>query len=284
VKGEYNRLISFYRANHPFMPRIALKSPGGDVQEAIKIGSFLMKYLITADAPTNYSSYNIPPFLTVIGKTVCQGQDCICASSCALIWFGAPERFGQVGLHRPKFEGTEFKNLTAGEAERVYKPALASMSKYLEEMEVSKVFIEAMVTTSSSEIRWTGSDEFGVLYRSPSFAEWLQANCRQYGSLSEQKDIIELEARQANLDLTQHEKQLLELLRQRLSQRWDCENNLTFGNREKLAPPSVRLNVEDLFSESTEKSQSRLAPDQSAAESQRAIPKGEAIRLEELGR
>lgn len=40
-KGDYEKVRTFYRQNHPFLNWFDLASPGGDVVEAIKIGQLL---------------------------------------------------------------------------------------------------------------------------------------------------------------------------------------------------------------------------------------------------
>ena len=37
-KGDYEKVRAFYRANHPILDIFSLVSPGGDVEEALKIG------------------------------------------------------------------------------------------------------------------------------------------------------------------------------------------------------------------------------------------------------
>jgi hypothetical protein len=98
-------------------------------------------------------------------ENLCRGQECICASACALMWFGAVERLGEVGLHRPSTEDPAFKALPPAEASTTYRRILSSIISYLDEMEVPKPMIDAMVSTSSSEIRWVGGVDSSSQYR-----------------------------------------------------------------------------------------------------------------------
>lgn len=105
VSGDYAKFLAFYEQNHPFLEQVSLDFPGGDVGEAIKIGRLFRKYLITAVSPypifvdghfvsqiqMNYTTGNTEPCFTA-----CRS---LCASSCALIAFGAPDRAGRIGLH-----------------------------------------------------------------------------------------------------------------------------------------------------------------------------------------
>ncbi len=190
VKGDYDKFVSFCARSYAYVTALYLQSPGGDVAEAMKIGRLLRKYIIYADAPFRFDfgpkelndAIDVEFFnrldvsSTASLRHLCSGRECFCASSCAIILFGSPKRMGSVGLHRPIIDDPEFKKLSPAEAERAYKPVLTLISQYLEEMEVPKEFIEAMVATSSSSIRWISTDTEG-LKRSPSFAEWEDANC-----------------------------------------------------------------------------------------------------------
>src|SRR5258706_2743716 len=121
VKGDYEKVAAMYAREHPHLLYLFLQSPGGDVEEAIKIGRLVRKYLITAAAPSfmdppagafaallpDYSVLN-----SFFGARICSGSSCICASACALIWFGAPQREDTVRLHRPYIANPRFKDLS----------------------------------------------------------------------------------------------------------------------------------------------------------------------------
>ena len=101
VKGDYEKVAAFIRANHPFESTFRLVSPGGDVHEALKIGRLFRRYLIATVAPTDRyleyanreprTTYGVPHLDSWPGSgsgDLCRGENCICASACALIWFG----------------------------------------------------------------------------------------------------------------------------------------------------------------------------------------------------
>ncbi len=180
-KGDYERFRAFLREHYQSMWAVHLVSRGGDVGEAIKIGQLLRKYILHAAAPemlekNNFVALGYPPRLD---HPLCEGPTCICASSCALIWFGAIERGGVVGLHRPKITEPQFGALPPDQASKQYRDVLQGVSRYLEEMETPRTLIEAMVATSSSDIRWVEAPPYGsgIPNRSPSHTEWLNANC-----------------------------------------------------------------------------------------------------------
>jgi hypothetical protein len=176
-KGDYEKVAAFLKAHYPFMDTFRLNSPGGDVDEAIKIGRLFRKYLISTIAPIKLDDIaslkagfgvdnwgNIPSLQSSLpgARVLCRGQDCTCASACALIWFGGVDRTGMVGLHRPRIDGPEFKGLPPADASTAYRRVLDRISAYLDEMEVPKPIIESMVATSSGDIRWVDFFDDGL--------------------------------------------------------------------------------------------------------------------------
>jgi hypothetical protein len=110
AKGDYEKVRALLRLNQQMLNVFYLASPGGDVNEAILIGRLFREYLITAWAPQDFSG----SFLLATSPTIlCRGTECVCASACALIWFGAVDRSGVVGLHRPRIGDPTFKTLAS---------------------------------------------------------------------------------------------------------------------------------------------------------------------------
>src|SRR5262249_8120296 len=116
-KGDYEKVRALYGTSFRTMTILYLLSPGGDAEEAMRIGRLLRKYLTSAWAPARFSTGEgyLP------GQTFqCRGTECVCASACALIWFGAVDRFGVVGLHRPRIDDPKFKSLPPADAAKMY--------------------------------------------------------------------------------------------------------------------------------------------------------------------
>jgi hypothetical protein len=173
VKGDYQRVRSFMANYGP--TDFTLVSPGGDVDEALKIGRLFRKHLVLAEAPYRKADGSI--WIYGLDRMApCRGQNCTCASACALIWFGAVEREGIVGLHRPYIDDPMFAGLAPAEASIRYRQMLDSVVSYLSEMEVPKSIIESMTATGSGDIRWLDMIDEG-LHRPPSIAEWVGASC-----------------------------------------------------------------------------------------------------------
>jgi hypothetical protein len=226
--------LSLYRKNHPFLGWVSLDSRGGDADEAMKIGRLFRKYLIYAVAPSQLAlgGRSFQMSYRTGDLALCDGPDCFCASSCALIWFGAPHRSGRIGLHRSRTEDPAFKALPAAEAARAYRRMLDGIVHYLEEMETQRPLIEAMVSTSSAEVRWFEIETSGA--RVPSFAEWIDASCGQFTTQESQK-MIQLEVKRPSLSQT--EQFLYKLLREKYVKKSDCELALISSHRDQLPPP-----------------------------------------------
>jgi hypothetical protein len=181
-KGDYDKVVAFLRAHHPFIANFSLASPGGDVDEALKIGRIFRRYLFTTWAPSSAhlgadgsEIHDDAPALSFGSRDLCRGPDCICASACALIWMGGVGRIGTVGLHRPRIDDPMFRGLPAADASTAYRRVLESISAYLNEVEVPQSVIESMVATSSNDIHWVsgGPD----VDDPPSISEWLAVSC-----------------------------------------------------------------------------------------------------------
>ncbi len=234
AQGDDEKLVRFYSANHPFLRSFLLISPGGSVEAAINIGRVFRKYLIEALAPFTSGGLHYRPWGDANGQIVnwCSGQECICASACALIWFGAVEREGEVGLHRPTTEDPAFRALSPAEASSIYRKMLGRVTTYLEEMEVPKPMIDAMVSTSSSEIRWVDSDTSG-LRRPPSIAEWEDASCGSFTS-EERSAFYSLAAK---TNRSSQEQLFLKVLMEKLDKDDTCRISLLDAQRDRLASP-----------------------------------------------
>lgn len=161
--GDYEKVRAFVSANSSTLVSFWLNSPGGSVEEALKIGRLFRKYLVQTAVPLDEGP-------------ACNYSSCNCVSACALIWFGGVARVGIVGLHRYTFANDAFKRLSAADASTEYRQGWADILAYLTEMEVPNSIIEAMASTSSNDIRWVGAGEPG-LDRPPSIAEWVDASC-----------------------------------------------------------------------------------------------------------
>lgn len=236
TSGDFEKFVSFYRAQHPFVSTVLLQSPGGSVSEAMKIGRLLRRYLVEAKAPERINGHNV---LMVSARNLCAGPDCICASACALVWFGAPDRQGRVGLHRPYRKDLEFGSLSADAAKKQYQHALRDVTSYLTEMGAPSIVVEAMSSTSSADVRWVDD---GVLWgnipmaRDAAFDEWLRSNCPTLG-VDEYRALLALQVAGQERNLSPQERDYLEQLSSKDFRASACEHQVVSRNRDALPPP-----------------------------------------------
>jgi hypothetical protein len=300
AKGDYEKVALLYASSHPRMSYLYLQSPGGEVEDAIKIGRLLRRYLITAMAPSFMRAPEGTPALLLpnyfelhlgFDPSICSGSSCICASACALIWFGAPQRDGTVGLHRPHFANSSFKDLSPALAAQAYRPVLQHVASYLEEMETPKPVIDTMIATGSSEVKWYEQQE--PEDRAPSFAEWQDAACGGFGK--DKYDVFlslmlyarkNCRAQNADAYCIQYNALNEERIR-----RERCIDKLIASSQEMLPPPDVQITTSN-----PPKSDARLTPSGDSASkpyrggvtmeelfgpSQRPAPRG-GVTMEEL--
>lgn len=197
----------------------SLDTPGGDIEEAIRIGRWLRSIhakvlihgnfiespdsedgkLIIADAHPN-SYWKVVPR----GKALGSAELIEVYSAGVLIFYGAATRqivdnfdrrtartlpgdcIPVIGVHRPFYEKKYFASLGPAEAEKKYKQLEMLVNKYLEEMGAPRQFIDEMFQMPSSKIRHISSEDFERFYnkREPYLDEWLIAKCGETGAIN----------------------------------------------------------------------------------------------------
>lgn len=187
---------------------ISLDSPGGSVDEAIKIGKIVRATL----AKTWTASTTVWPrslqgkvdHLRVkghkqafadLGEPLPALSKCL--SACTIIFYSGVERavfnnrdsranesgkgewYPTIGVHRPRYDPTAFGQLSPAEAQEAYNEMLRKMSEALAGFGAPDVFIERTMATSWTEIDLIPSDEMDRLVADtePFFEDWLAAKC-----------------------------------------------------------------------------------------------------------
>ena len=99
-----------------------------------------------------------------------------------------------------------------------------------------KPMMDAMVSTSSSEIRWVDSDKDRFLKRPPSIAEWEDAWCGSF-TREEWDAYSALAVKQVDRRLSPQEQMFLKLLADKLDKHNSCISLLLSAQRDRLASP-----------------------------------------------
>ena len=153
--GDFDALAEVYRASKGWLQTVALVSPGGNLNEGLRIGQLIRKALLSTSAPLKFSE-SLEVFMVGVGSMdsdPCANRDCVCASTCFVIWVaGSPRSGNYLGIHRPTFESNYFGAMSPREAERIYERAIKDLGDYLQDMNVPKVYYELLMKTPSWEV------------------------------------------------------------------------------------------------------------------------------------
>jgi hypothetical protein len=247
-KGDYEKFRALLRPNSRYLNFVKLDSLGGSLDESMKIGKLMREYLLIAEAPDGHTpdadSLGLQPRLSSYtggelstsspSNDLCRGTDCVCASACALIWFGATTREGTVGLHRPHTDDPEFTNASPQDASKLYRQMIGTVLRYMDEMEVPRVAKDIFAETNSSEIKWlyTSIDDRS-LDHPPSYSEWLSASCGRLTN-AEYNTYWKLVGKEAR---SENDAMLYYLLSKKEAEGRKCEAILRYSRVGQLAPP-----------------------------------------------
>jgi hypothetical protein len=177
--GDAQKFTNLLRQNHPFVGGVTIASPGGSVEDALKMGRLIRRHLLSTRVPfysldaSNGTGGTIPE-----GERVCEGPRCICASACFLVWAGGYSRDGEVlGIHSPSIKSTSFSELPADRASKLYRELISDIGRYLEDVDIPRKFRDLMSDTSSNDMRWLTSKEAEALTNPSSIWTWIAASC-----------------------------------------------------------------------------------------------------------
>jgi hypothetical protein len=222
-EGDYDRVLeALYdlRAARPNDDhswwKISINSPGGDVQEAIRIGEFVRKNMMFVMVHHSFDRNPDTGIWDLGGTGVVQDaeffddqgnmiyrmedthemrRDGICHSACALILFAStsPEALAdRLGVHRPRYQEAEFRQLSFEDAEREYQKLDAYVRSYLTRMGVSTELIDLMFATPSDKMLLLNNIDHGHLFGAPAYQEWLKAKCPDPFTQEEKSDFEEI--------------------------------------------------------------------------------------------
>lgn len=126
-------------------PFVRVSSPGGSVDEAMKIGRLLKKYSADLIVPL----------------------DAECLSACVFLISGGVKRglvdAGRVGIHRPYFREMS-QGLSVTDVSKIRSSIVSSYKTYFEEMDINPALVDEMLATPPDEIKYLSGDQL-KLYR-----------------------------------------------------------------------------------------------------------------------
>lgn len=179
VTGDYERFKRTLRNHGSVVSELKLRSPGGSVTEAIKIGRLVRKLFMGTSAPIG-PEYD-PRYDACVSETrhFNKHVPCECTSACFHIFVAGAHRNGtEIFLHRIKFDETYFGNLSPADADVEYQNGRQIVKEYLSEMGVPDRYYFRMLRVPSGRTeKISRSDTYDFLREVPSFGEWLTAQC-----------------------------------------------------------------------------------------------------------
>jgi hypothetical protein len=169
--GDYDHLLNviwnnpsrFFRESGGGIsqPIIVLASPGGDIQEAIKIARLVKG--VYADVWVG----------EVTGA---------CASACFFIFASGAYRLatpGTVGIHRPYVHPRRLASLSPSQAEALQNDLFGQARSYLQELQIPTSIIDTMFQRASSEVYWLSYAELWkqIGVRPPWYEQFMIGRC-----------------------------------------------------------------------------------------------------------
>ncbi len=146
--GDSEKFLASIKQNQGQISTVWIFSPGGDFQEAMKIGRAMRALELASIVPTRNN----------FGKPVCDSEvarpvdpaNCIAASAGFIIHVGGVWRGGSyVIVHRPYFERSQFRQLPEAQAQVKFAALQAEATSYMSEMGVPAQIQEEVLSVPS---------------------------------------------------------------------------------------------------------------------------------------
>jgi hypothetical protein len=199
VRGDADKFRDSVRRTSPLVRNVILRSNGGDVVEAMKIGRDVRHLLLETEGPQ--LEYMVDDALSYLGgdQPLCvengvdatlkelqykgsqyKGTTCVCASACFLIYVaGARRSRSYVGIHRVYLDENASRDLSLDRMVEIYSKIKRPIVEYLNAMGVPGKYSDIMLQTSSKEIYIPAYAEIMADFYgwAPEVEEWLIAKC-----------------------------------------------------------------------------------------------------------
>lgn len=183
VPGDYDRFVSAIRSHGTDFLALHLRSGGGNVQEAIRIGRLVRQLLIfTYAAPPQELQGMTPESINKCSydaRFVRHPVPCICASACTLIFLSGVFRVGwEMYVHSIAYDKKYYGSLPPQEAAIKYRQGMEEVKSYLAEIGVDNKWYDRMLGTSSAQLDKVTLNQAPELFGwEPAMREWLLAKC-----------------------------------------------------------------------------------------------------------
>jgi hypothetical protein len=187
--GDADKLLKIYVYFGPAAAsKVFLWSPGGNLQESIKIGRLIRQLRLSTYAPDRLSMLGIFDS----GVAPIDKSNNLCASACVLVFAGGVMRIGDLLiLHRPFLLLSEAdERISDVDFETAEKHAIDTARDYLREMELPDYYIDKMIATSSQDgYLPTAKDlqEHPISDLAPSIEEIILSKCQSLNAAEQRR-------------------------------------------------------------------------------------------------
>ena len=203
VAGDFDRFVKTIDALGMEVDDISVYSKGGDVVEAIAIGTLIRELRLHTTVPRGFGSRG----------SVCPGikeqGNCTCLSACVLVFVGGVHRYGNVlGMHRSFVSHDVLKTISGTEAITASTALMHRVYFYLNEMAVPQQVIDIMHSTSSQEITFLEHDIVSRYLSGyiPQYGELLLSRCGNWKGADSQLRLLDRKKSQSGLSSTEHKQ------------------------------------------------------------------------------
>jgi TPR repeat protein len=180
VPGDARKLLDFYKTYGVTISPVYLRSKGGSVEEAMKMGAIIRRLRLETEVPV--WDTDRPPLDRI---KVDHQEDELCASACFLVYAGGASRFGNyLALHRPSLPRNEARKINDVEYEAAQKAMVPKIKTYLVDVEVDQFWIDRMFAANSQEYympTWAEADSklHHLMGMVPSLEEVVLTKCNE---------------------------------------------------------------------------------------------------------
>ena len=176
--GDVQKFLDAIKENQGQISTVWIFSPGGDFQEAMKIGRAMRALELASVVPTR-NNFGKPQCDSKVARPSDPAY-CIAASAGFMIHIGGVWRGGSyVIVHRPYFERTNYRQLSEAQAQVEFAALQAEAGSYMSEMGVPAQ-IQEQVLATPSDGRFVLDEATVKTYfwgDLPARHEWLVAKC-----------------------------------------------------------------------------------------------------------
>lgn len=176
VKGDHQTFLAAVRNERGRVGEVILLSPGGDFEEAMKIGRSMRALELNSSVP--YRDERGRPDCRIEAPK--DPANCTAASAAFFVHVGSVFRSGQyLAVHRPYFDPKAFGSLSQAAARKAFEALQMEARAYMVEMDVPLQVQNDVLATPSDKAMLLDNKTVATYFAGhlPSQHEWLLAKC-----------------------------------------------------------------------------------------------------------